>query len=68
MGEYGKDENLDQEVIKSFGYAWVTFDYSESEINEAFNAQFLTYSLPIDLGQFNTITLVAADFSANSGR
>jgi SAM-dependent methyltransferase len=68
MGRHEKDHNLNQDVINSFGYEWATFDYSEPESNEALSAQFLAYSSPIDLGQFNPNTSVAADFGAGSGR
>ena len=68
MNQHEKDQNLDQEVINSFGREWAAFDYSETGNDEALDIQFLAYSSTIDLGQFNTITLVAADFSANSGR
>ena len=64
----GKDENLDQEVIDSFGHEWAAFDYSETETDEALDAQFLAYCAPIDLGHFNPNTSVAADFGAGSGR
>ena len=68
MASKGKDENLDQEVIDSFGYEWEAFDYSETETNEALDAQFLAYSAPIDLGQFNPESSLAGDFGAGSGR
>jgi SAM-dependent methyltransferase len=68
MSAQGKDENLDQEVINSFGHEWVAFDYSETETNEALDAQFLAYCEPIDLSQFNPETSLAADFGAGSGR
>jgi len=68
MSHHEKDQNLDQEVINSFGHEWAAFDYSETEIDDALNAQFLTYSSSIDLGQFYASTSVAADFGAGSGR
>ena len=68
MSQHDKDQNLDQEVINSFGHEWAAFDYSESETDEALDAQFLAYSSPIELGQFNSNTSVAADFGAGSGR
>ena len=68
MATSGKDENLDQEVIDSFGHEWAAFDYSETETDAALDAQFLAYCAPIDLGQFNHNTSVAADFGAGSGR
>ena len=68
MSQHDKDQNLDQEVINSFGHEWAAFDYSGTETDEALNAQFLAYSSPIDLGQFNSRTSVAADFGAGSGR
>jgi SAM-dependent methyltransferase len=68
MSAQGKDENLDQEVINSFGHEWAVFDYSETETNEALDAQFRAYCEPIDLSQFNPKTSLAADFGAGSGR
>ena len=68
MAAQRKDENVNQEVINSFGREWVAYDYSETETDEALNAQFFAYSSPIDLGQFNSNTSVAADFGAGSGR
>lgn len=68
MSVQGKDENLDQEVINSFGYEWTAFDYSESESSEALDKQFLAYSAPIDLDQFDANSAVAGDFGAGSGR
>jgi SAM-dependent methyltransferase len=68
MSAQGKDKNLDQEVINSFGHEWAAFDYSETETNEALDAQFLAYCEPIDLSQFNPETSLAADFGAGSGR
>jgi SAM-dependent methyltransferase len=68
MGQHEKDQNLDQEVINSFGHEWVAFDYSETATEDALNVQFLAYSSPIDLGQFNSDTSIAADFGAGSGR
>ena len=68
MSAQGKDENLDQEVINSFGHEWAAFDYSEAQTNEALDAQFLAYCEPIDLSQFSPDTSLAADFGAGSGR
>ena len=68
MSAQGKDENLDQGVINSFGHEWAVFDYSEAQTNEALDAQFLAYCEPIDLSQFNPETSLAADFGAGSGR
>ena len=68
MSAQGKDENLDQEVINSFGHEWAAFDYSETETNEALDAQFRAYCEPIDLLRFNPETSLAADFGAGSGR
>jgi SAM-dependent methyltransferase len=68
MSQHEKDQNLDREVIESFGHEWAAFDYSETETDEALNVQFLAYSSPIDLGQFNSSTSVVADFGAGSGR
>ena len=68
MSAYEKDKNVDHEVIESFGHEWAAFDYSESETDEALDAQFLAYCEPIDLGQFNPATSIAGDFGAGSGR
>jgi SAM-dependent methyltransferase len=68
MSQHEKDQNLDQQVIDSFGHEWAAFDYAESETDEALDSQFLAYCAPIDLSQFNAKSSVAADFGAGSGR
>jgi SAM-dependent methyltransferase len=68
MSQYEKDQNLDQEVINSFGLEWAAFDYSESESDEALDQQFLAYCAPVNLDQFNADSAIAADFGAGSGR
>ena len=68
MSHHEKDQNLDQEVINSFGHEWAAFDYAESVNDEALDKQFLAYCAPIDLQQFNANSAVAADFGAGSGR
>ena len=68
MSQHEKDQNLDQQVIDSFGHEWAAFDYAESETDEALDSQFLAYCTPIDLSQFNAKSSVAADFGAGSGR
>ena len=68
MSQHEKDQNLDQQVIDSFGHEWAAFDYAESETDEALDSQFLAYCSPIDLSQFNAKSSVAADFGAGSGR
>ena len=68
MSQYEKDQNLDQEVINSFGLEWAAFDYSESESDEALDQQFLAYCAPVNLNQFNAESAIAADFGAGSGR
>jgi SAM-dependent methyltransferase len=68
MSQHEKDQNLDQQVIDSFGHEWAAFDYAESETDEALDSQFLAYCTPIDLSQFNSKSSVAADFGAGSGR
>ena len=68
MSQYEKDQNLDQQVIDSFGHEWSDFDYAESKTDEALDSQFLAYCTPIDLTQFNSKSAVAADFGAGSGR
>ena len=68
MSQHEKDQNLDQQVIDSFGHEWAAFDYAESETDEALDSQFLAYCTPIDLSQFNAKSSIAADFGAGSGR
>ena len=68
MSQQKKDQNLDQQVIDSFGHEWAAFDYAESETDDALDSQFLAYCTPIDLTQFNSKSSVAADFGAGSGR
>jgi len=68
MSKHEKDQNLDQQVIDSFGHEWAAFDYAESETDDALDSQFLAYCTPIDLSQFNAKSSVAADFGAGSGR
>jgi SAM-dependent methyltransferase len=68
MSQHKKDQNLDQQVIDSFGHEWSAFDYAESETDGALDSQFLAYCTPIDLTQFNSKSSVAADFGAGSGR
>jgi SAM-dependent methyltransferase len=68
MGKHEKDKNLNQKVIDGFGDEWTTFDYALTETDEALDAQFLAYSAPIELIQFDAKSAVAADFGAGSGR
>ena len=68
MSQHENDQNLDQEVINSFGHEWALYDYSENENDEALDKQFRAYCAPIDLSQFNANSAVAADFGAGSGR
>jgi SAM-dependent methyltransferase len=68
MSQHKKDQNLDQQVIDSFGHEWSAFDYAESETDDALDTQFLAYCTPLDLTQFNSKSSVAADFGAGSGR
>jgi SAM-dependent methyltransferase len=68
MSQHGEDQNFDQEVINSFGREWAAFDYSKGENDEALDKQFLAYCAPIDIGNFNVKSAVAADFGAGSGR
>ena len=65
MSEHEKDQNLDQQVIDSFGQEWSAFDYADSETDDALDSQFLAYCAPIDLTQFNSKSSVAADFELN---
>jgi SAM-dependent methyltransferase len=63
-----RDENLDQNVINSFGREWSAFQYAETFNDAALDAQFLEYCSPIDLSAFNSESSIAADFGAGSGR
>ena len=40
MKNQGKDENLDQGVIDSFGHEWAAFHYNETEDAQALDTQF----------------------------
>lgn len=68
MNQGGKDRNLDQSVIDSFGHEWASFDYSTAETTQALDSQFQAYCSPIDLNLFDPAKSVAADFGAGSGR
>jgi len=68
MSKHEKDQNLDQEVIDSFGHEWAAFDYAETETDEALDAQFMAYCASVNLTQFDAETTTAADFGAGSGR
>lgn len=68
MNSHSKDENLDQEVIKSFGHEWASFNYTEAQTDPALDSQFAAYCAPIDLTLFDSKTSIAADFGAGSGR
>jgi len=68
MSPQEKDQNLDQEVIDSFGREWAAFNYTESETDDALDLQFSAYTSIINLSDFNQKTSTAADFGAGSGR
>jgi SAM-dependent methyltransferase len=68
VNEKRKDLNLDQKVIDAFGHEWSSFDYTESQSNEALDLQFAAYCYPLDLKAFDSSKSVAADFGAGSGR
>ena len=68
MNRNEMDKNVDLGVINGFGREWESFDYTDSEADEGLDRQFLAYSAPIDLKQFDVKTAVAADFGAGSGR
>lgn len=68
MSAQSKDENLNQEVINSFGHEWAAFDYAETLSDDALDSQFQAYSTPINFRQFNPKLSIAADFGAGSGR
>jgi SAM-dependent methyltransferase len=62
------DKNVDLDVVNDFGREWESFDYADGQADEALDKQFLAYSAPINLEQFNVKTAVAADIGAGSGR
>ena len=68
MKKDSKDQNLDQKVIDDFGHEWSSFDYSDSQSNEALDLQFAAYCTPLDLTAFDPSKSVSADFGAGSGR
>ena len=68
MNRHEKDQNLDQEVIESFGREWAAFNYLESDTDDALDLQFSAYTSIINLSEFNHKTSTAADFGAGSGR
>lgn len=68
MKEKSKDQNLDQKVIDDFGHEWSSFDYSESQSDEALDLQFAAYCTPLNLSAFDSSKSIAADFGAGSGR
>ena len=43
VNRQGKDENLNQGGIDSFGHEWAAFDYTEAETAQALNARPLAY-------------------------
>ena len=68
MNQNNKDNNLDQEVIDSFGREWSVFDYAEAATSDALDEEFAAYCAPIELQTFDIAKSVVADFGAGSGR
>ena len=68
MSHSGKDQNLDQQVIDSFGHERAAINFTESEIDEALDSQFSGDITPIDLSWFNAKSSAVTDFGAGSGR
>jgi hypothetical protein len=51
MNQDERDQNLNQEVIDGLAVKGPTFDYAESESNNALSAQFYSNCTPIDLSE-----------------
>lgn len=68
MNLHKKDENLDQKVVDGFGYEWKTFSYTDGNVADSLDYQFIQYSAPINLSKLTIEQGVPADFGAGSGR
>lgn len=60
--------NIDNEVVQHFGKEWAKFNYSDGTADAALDLQFKAYTEPIDIGDFDNSSAIAADFGAGSGR
>jgi SAM-dependent methyltransferase len=63
-----KSHNIDHEVVDHFGREWAKYNYLNGIASEALDKQFMAYTSPIDLEEFDSESSVAADFGAGSGR
>ena len=63
-----KSLNIDHGVVDHFGREWAKYNYLNGIASEALDKQFMAYTSPIDLEEFDSESSVAADFGAGSGR
>jgi len=63
-----KSLNIDDEVVNHFGREWAKYNYLNGVASEALDKQFLAYTSPINLTEFDNKSSTAADFGAGSGR
>jgi hypothetical protein len=68
MKNHKKSLNIDDEVVAHFGREWAKYNYLNGTASEALDKQFIAYTSPIDLEEFDSESSVAADFGAGSGR
>ncbi len=62
------DDNLDRQVVSDFGREWKTFNYSSPKTENSLDLQFQAYVRTIELERFSSLSSIAADFGAGSGR
>ena len=63
-----KSLNIDNEVVDHFGREWAKYNYLNGIASEALDRQFMAYTSPINLEEFDRKSSTAADFGAGSGR
>ena len=63
-----KSLNIDDEVVDHFGREWAKYNYLNGLASEALDKQFMAYTSPINLEEFDNKYSIAADFGAGSGR
>ena len=63
-----KSLNIDHEVVDHFGREWAKYNYLNGIASEALDKQFIAYTSPINLEEFDSKSSTAADFGAGSGR
>ena len=68
MNNRKKSLNIDNEVVDHFGREWAKYNYLNGIASEALDRQFMAYTRPINLAEFEPESSVAADFGAGSGR